>query len=222
LALTLECYFDYRSPFPYLAIDPIAELALRHDLSVDWVPIRLPGLSSYRDRPMGHSFPKRNAYVARDLQRWARRRGVEIRTPDILAAAASTAGESVAPIKGSDHPMDTDDLLRGAVLARRIGAFDAYHRTAYRTLWGSGLADTLEIALARAIDATGEDPVSFRESLASDDVDAELEASTEAADRRGVFGVPTFFVGEEMFWGQDRIDFVEEAVEAARAQGRTS
>jgi 2-hydroxychromene-2-carboxylate isomerase len=64
--------------------------------------------------------------------------------------------------------------------------------------------------------------VSFREALAADDVDAELEASTGTADRRGVFGVPTFFVGEEMFWGQDRIDFVEEAVEAAVAQRRSS
>ncbi|MBW2496812.1 MAG: DsbA family protein [Deltaproteobacteria bacterium] len=222
MSLTLECYFDYRSPFPYLAIDPIAELAVRHDLSVDWIPIRLPRLSSYRDRPMGHSFPKRNAYVARDLQRWASRRGVEIRTPDVLAAAASRSGEGAGPIKGSDHPMGTEELLRGAVLARRLGAFDAYHRTAYRTLWGSGLADTLEIALARAIDAIGRDPLSFRESLEAGDVGAELDASTEAADRRGVFGVPTFFVGEEMFWGQDRIDFVAEAVETAVAQGRAS
>jgi 2-hydroxychromene-2-carboxylate isomerase len=100
--------------------------------------------------------------------------------------------------------------------------FDAYHRTVYRTLWGSGLEDTLELALTRAIGAVGEDAASFCESLAGSDVDAELDGLTEAADRRGVFGVPTFFVGEEMFWGQDRIDFVEEAVEAALAQGRTS
>ena len=113
--------------------------------------------------------------------------------------------------------MDTDELLLGAVLAKRLGRFDAYHRAAYRTLWGSGLAETLELALSRAIDATSEDPVSFRESLTTPDVRTELDTSTEAADRRGVFGVPTFFVGDEMFWGQDRIDFVEEAVEAGRA-----
>ena len=218
----LECYFDYRSPFPYLAIEPIAELAAKHSVSVDWIPIRLPRLSSYRDRPMGHSFPKRNDYVARDLQRWAERRGVEIRTPDVLADAASRAPGSSEAIKGRDHPLNTDDLLRGAVLARRSGKLEVYHRAAYQTLWGSGLPDTLEVALTRAIEAIGEDLVSFRESLAAGDVDAELGELTEVADRRGVFGVPTFFVGEEMFWGQDRIDFVEEAVEEALAQGRTS
>lgn len=220
MTLVLEGFFDYRSPFPYLAIEPIAALAERHGIRVEWTPIQLPRLSSYRDRPMGHSFPKRNAYVARDLQRWAERRGVEIRTPDVLAAAASGTAARPGPVKGSDHPLDTDPLLRGAVLARRLGRFDAYHREAYATLWGSGVKDTLEVALDRAGEAIGQPPDRFRRAIAEPDVRVELDAATEEADRRGVFGVPTFFVGDEMFWGQDRIDFVEEAVERALADGQ--
>jgi 2-hydroxychromene-2-carboxylate isomerase len=212
---SLDACFDYRSPFPYLAIDPIAALATRFDVPVDWIPIRLTGLSSYRDRPMGHSFPKRNAYVALDLKRWAARRGIAIHTPDVLAAAASGAEQGATPTRGSDHPMDTEALLRGAVLARRLGVFDAYHRTAYRTLWGSGAENALEAALDRAIEATGRDARAFREAIAGRDVGDELDGLTAAADERGVFGVPTFFVGDEMFWGQDRIDFVEEALARA-------
>jgi 2-hydroxychromene-2-carboxylate isomerase len=208
----LECYFDYRSPFPFLAIEPIAALALKHSVDVDWIPIRLPDLSSYRDRPMGHGFPKRNAYVARDLQRWAERRGVTVHVPNILVSESTTPPASVM---GKDHPMDTDALLRGAVVARRLGLFDAYHRAAYQTLWGSGVDAPLEAALARGIEAIDQNPSSFRKSLESEEIGDELRSLTEAADERGVFGVPTFFVEDEMFWGQDRIDFVEEALSRA-------
>jgi len=205
----LDVYFDYRSPFPFLAIDPVAALARRHGVDVRWTPIRLPELSSYRDRPMGHGFPKRNAYVARDLARWAVRRGLTIRPPSLLTTAASTPD---SPTLGRDHPMDTERLLRGALVARRRGRFDAYHRAAYETLWSSGVDDALESALARAIEATGESRATFERALESREVAEELARETAAADERGVFGVPTFFVGDEMFWGQDRLDFVEEAL----------
>ena len=59
----LECYYDYRSPFPYLALEPVAALGRRYAVAVDWIPIRLPDLTSYRERPMGHNFPKRKMNV---------------------------------------------------------------------------------------------------------------------------------------------------------------
>ena len=111
--------------------------------------------------------------------------------------------------------MNTDALLRGVIVAKRVGAFDAYHRTVYETLWGSGVDDPLEAALASAIEAIDHDPLSFRQSLESEEVGRELTRQTEVADERGVFGVPTFFVQNEMFWGQDRIDFVDEALTRA-------
>ena len=124
MSLTLECYFDYRSPFPYLAIEPIAELAERQGVFVDWIPIRLPGLSSYRDRPMGHSFPKRNAYVARDLERWARRRGLEIRTPDVLAAADSALSHN--PSISGDVAAQANGVFEVGLERAQIAIVDAH------------------------------------------------------------------------------------------------
>jgi len=102
--MSLEGYFDYRSPFPYLAIGPFAELARRHGVRAEWLPIRLPALESFAERPMGHTFAKRVAYVGIDMQRWARRRGIEVRTPPALLRHLETtpARETVL---GRDHPL---------------------------------------------------------------------------------------------------------------------
>ena len=208
----LECYFDYRSPFPYLAIRPVGRLAEKFGVEVEWIPIRLPGLSTYRERPMGHTLTKRVRYIGIDVQRWARRRGVEIRTP----AALLRQVENPPPqLLGRDHPLDTERALRGALIANRLGVFDAYHEATNRSLWGRGEDIAAEETLAGIVREIGQDASSFLESIESDEIEGELTRLTREADDRGVFGVPTFFVGDEMFWGQDRLDFVEE--EIARA-----
>jgi len=208
----LDCYFDYRSPFPYLAIAPVRELAARYAVAAEWFPIRLPGLSTYRQRPMGHTLTKRVAYVGIDMQRWARRRGLEIRTPEVLMRQVERPPVQVL---GAQHPLDTERALRGALVAKRRGVFDAYHEAVSRALWGRGEDVARPDVLARAVAGAGLDADALLRDADADEVGAELDRLTQTADDRGVFGVPTFFVGDEMFWGQDRLDFVEE--ELARA-----
>ncbi len=207
----LEAYFDYRSPFPYLAIGRVAELAQRHGIRVEWLPIRLPALESYGERPMGHNFAKRNAYVGIDLQRWARRVGLEVRTPPALLRRLESP-PARQTVLGRDHPLDTELALRGAVVARRIGCFDAYHRSLSRALWTDGEDVTQDEVVARAFERAGADGGEALLEAKSDGAGNELARLTREADERGVFGVPTFFVGEQMFWGQDRLDFVDEAL----------
>ncbi|MEZ4282602.1 MAG: 2-hydroxychromene-2-carboxylate isomerase [Myxococcota bacterium] len=207
----LEVYFDYRSPFPYLAIQPVAALAQRHGVRVDWLPIRLPALESYAERPMGHNFVKRNTYVGIDLQRWARRLGLEVRTPPaLLRHIDSTPAHQ--NVLGRDHPLDTELALRGAVVARRLGCFDAYHRSLSRALWTDGEDVTQDEVVARAFMRAGADGADGLREAKSDWAGDELARLTREADERGVFGVPTFFVDGQMFWGQDRLDFVDEAL----------
>jgi 2-hydroxychromene-2-carboxylate isomerase len=212
----LEAYFDYRSPFPYLAIGPVAALAQRHGVRVEWIPIRLPALESFGERPMGHNFAKRNAYVGIDMQRWARRLGLEVRTPPaLLRHLESTPARQT--VLGRDHPLDTELALRGAVVARRLGCFDAYHDSVFRALWTDGEDVTCDEIVARAFARAGVDGVACVREAKTDLTGNELARLTRKADERGVFGVPTFFVGEQMFWGQDRLDFVDE--ELTRRKG---
>jgi len=210
----LDAYFDYRSPFPYLAVEPVADLARRHGVAVEWLPIRLPALESFALRPMGHTFAKRVAYVGIDVQRWARRRGTLVRTPPALLRhlERTPARETVL---GRDHPLDTELALRGALVARRLGCFDAYHRAIFQALWTDAQDVTREEVVAGAFERAGADAAACLRAARSGACGEELARVTREADARGVFGVPTFFVGDEMFWGQDRLDFVEEALAAA-------
>lgn len=205
----IDCYFDYRSPFPYFAIGPVAEIVRRYGAEAEWLPIRLPGLSTYRERPMGHTLVKRAAYIAMDAQRWARHRGVPLVPP---AALLRPVESSPAAVLGRDHPLDTELALRGALVAKHRGTFAAYHAAVSHALWGRGEDVGVRDVLARAIAESGVDPEPLLQEAVRAETGDELTRATEAADARGVFGVPTFFVGDEMFWGQDRLDFVEEAV----------
>ena len=131
----VELYYDYRSPYAYLAVERAYALAARYNAELVWKPIRLPELSSYRERPLNSSYPKKMAYLRVDLQRWADRSGVPLTFPrGLQPPSGSVAGVVV----GKQHPLDTDAALRGALVAQARGVFDMYHRAVFRALWGEG------------------------------------------------------------------------------------
>ena len=112
-------------------------------------------------------------------------------------------------------PVNTLLIMRGLVAARRAGVEDAYREAVLSAMWEQGLKmDDPEVA-AGVLAAAGLDARALLEATQDPEVKAELAANTDAAVARGVFGVPTFFVGDEMFFGKDRLGQVEE--ELARA-----
>jgi 2-hydroxychromene-2-carboxylate isomerase len=179
--VSVDGYFDYRSPFPYLAIDPLAALAQRHGVAADWLPIRLPALESFRERPMGHNYAKRVSHVGTDMRRWARRRGLELVTPPALLRHLASP-EARSTVLGRDHPLDTELALRGAGVARRRGCLDAYHRSIYRALWTEGLDVTSEAVVARAFHAAGADGAACVREARGDAAGEELARRSDAGD----------------------------------------
>ena len=118
-----------------------------------------------------------------------------------------------------NFPVNTLMLMRGFVAAREAGVEAAYLEMGLKGLWEEGLKlDDPEI-LARRIDAAGLNGASLLAAAGTDRVKLKLADNTAAAVGRGVFGVPTFFVGGDMFFGKDRLAQVEEAVQATPAQG---
>jgi 2-hydroxychromene-2-carboxylate isomerase len=118
-----------------------------------------------------------------------------------------------------NFPVNSLMLMRGYIAAREAGVEAAYLEMGLEGLWEEGLKLDDREVLARRIDSAGLDSASLLAAAQTDRVKLKLADNTAAAVARGVFGVPTFFVGDEMFFGKERLGQVEEAVQAAAAHG---
>ena len=114
-------------------------------------------------------------------------------------------------------PVNTLMLMRGLVAAREAGEEAAYLEMGLQGLWEEGLKLDDREVLARRIDEAGLNSASLLAAAQTDRVKLKLADNTAAAVARGVFGIPTFFVGEEMFFGKERLGQVEEAAGTASA-----
>lgn len=194
MAKQIEFLFDYGSPFSYLANIQLPGFAKRNGAAVIYRPVLLGGVLKATANSSPMTVPAKARYFAVDMRRWAARYGVML--------------------KLNPHPFmaNTLSLMRGAVAAQRLGVFGAYHDAIYRAAWAEGLDLGEKAVFAGVMQRAG---VNFSELITAterQDVKDELRRNTEDAVARGAFGAPTFFVGDEMFWGNDRFDFVEEAL----------
>lgn len=189
----VEFFFDYGSPFSYLADTQLAALAQRTRATVIYRPMLLGAVLKETGNASPMTVPAKGRYMGVELQRWAKHYGVPF--------AANTF-----------FPINTMRLMRGAVAAQQTGCFTAYHRAIYPAFWVDS-ANLAELEVIRSVLVkAGLDANLLLARIEEPDVKAQLRLHTEEAVRRGVFGAPTFFVGEEMFWGNDRLMFVEEAL----------
>ena len=190
----IETYFDYASPWAYLASELMPRKLPSLGAAVVYRPIYLRGLESFaKGVPYTHS---KLAYLMRDLARCAEFEGVTLMQPPTF-------------------PIDGLHALRGAIVAQDSGAFDRYHRSAFRAAWASGRdINQREVVAAILAEALGSSEATALEAMAVPSIKERLREATAAAEARGVFGVPTFFVGDEMFWGHDRFDYVARAARA--------
>lgn len=193
-AKIIEFLFDFGSPATYLAHTQMPRLAADTGARVDYVPMLLGGVFKATGNQSPMAVPAKGRWMGRDLARWAGRYGV--------------------PFAFNPHfPVNTLTLMRGAVAvqARQPGRFMPYVDAVFRAMWVEPVDLGDPAVLASTLQAAGFDPHELLAMVGDAEVKARLIANTEAAVARGVFGAPTFFVGSEMFFGQDRLDFVREA-----------
>lgn len=196
MPLKVEFWFDLGSPYSYLAYRRLPSIVARHGAEIAWRPMLLGGVFQATGNRSPVENPAKGAHLLdKDLPRWARR--------------------YKAPFRPNPHfPINTLALMRGAAgyQQRSEAELLRYVEAMYAALWeqGRNLGEPAEVAavLTRA----GFDPAHFQALAGEPAVKARLKALTDEAVQRGVFGAPTFFVGGEMFWGQDRLEFVEEAL----------
>ena len=189
----VEFFFDYASTYSYLAHQEIEELAARHDAEIVFKPMVLGFVFKATGNTMPAAVPAKGAYMVHDVRRWVRHYGLPFHMPSVF-------------------PVNTIRALRTAVAALEEGTFPAYHHAVMQGYWANdqdiGDAEVLA-ALASAAGLDGPRLVGRAEEGPIKD---RLKKNTDEAIERGVFGAPTFFVGDQMFWGNDRLEFVGEAL----------
>lgn len=198
--------FDFGSPNAYLAAKVIPEVEKRTGISFDYVPVLLGGIYKLTGNSSPADYLKgirnKREYMEVETERFIRRHGI------------------TSFRKNPFFPVNTLQLMRGAVAAEAEGMFRPYFHAVYHHMWEEPKKmddpDVLKAALASSgidvgrIVAKSQDPA----------VKSRLMQLTEDAVSRGAFGSPTFFVGEEMFFGKDQLRDVEEEILAQLARGR--
>ena len=191
----VEFYFDVGSPTAYLAYNRLKQLQKQYNCVIDYRPVLLGGLFKASGNSSPVMVPAKGRYMMMDdLPRFAKLYDV--------------------PLNNNPHfPINTLNLMRGAVAALHGDYFDTYISAVFNAIWvdskNMGDMETVIEVLSTA----GLNAPSILESTQDADIKAKLITNTEDAVKRGLFGAPTMFVDGEMFFGQDRLQFVEIALQ---------
>ena len=190
---TVEFLFDFGSPTSFLAYKQLPKIASRHGARIVWTPILLGGVFKATGNTSPAMVPAKARYMNQDLARFAKRYNVVLNF-------------------NTHFPVNTLSLMRGAAAYQATNQFDLYVNAMFDAMWAHprNLNDQAEVT--HVLHDIGISPDDYLARIERADVKEKLKANTEAAIARGVFGAPTFFVNGDMFFGQDRLDFVEEAL----------
>ncbi len=193
MARTLEFYFDYGSPYSYLADTQVEAIAKRAGAKLERKPMLLGGVFKATGNASPMTVPLKSKWTATDLPLWARHYKVPFQ-------------------RNPFFPVNTLALMRGAAAAQIDGLFERYHPAIYKAMWvdGCNLNDIKEVAAI--LSGVGLDAQKFGNRIQDQGVKDRLKATTDEAVERGVFGAPTCFVDGTLFFGNDRLHFVEMAL----------
>jgi 2-hydroxychromene-2-carboxylate isomerase len=196
MARQFDFYFDVGSPAAYLAWTQVPGLAQATGATANYKPFLLGGVFQATGNRSPAEVPAKGKWMDTDLQRFAKRYGV--------------------PFRHNPHfPINTLTLMRAALglQMRQPTRLLPYGDAIFKAVWvdGRNMNDPAEVG--RVLQQAGFDPQDVLALTQDPEVKERLKAETQQAVARGVFGAPTFFVGDQMFWGQDRMDFVKEALQ---------
>ena len=198
----IEFFFDCSSPWTYLAFHNIQAMAAELNAPVVWRPILVggifnsinPSVYASRDKPV----PAKQNYLAKDLQDWARVAGLKIVMPPRV------------------FPVNSVKAMRGCIWLEPQGQLVPFAKAVFEAYWGreEDIAD--DAVLAHICSQCGIDPLAFKAGINQAEIKNQLKTNNDELMRRGGFGSPTMFVGDDMYFGNDRLSLLREAVHGSR------
>ena len=187
----LEFFYDYVSSYSYLANSQLGQFE-----NVVYRPMFLGGVMQATGNRPPATVKAKGQHLAVEIDRWARRYEIEFRMNSIF-------------------PQNTLNALRLAIVAQNRGKLSAIHQSLFDAMWIHD-RDLSDINVLRVIAAEAELPADkLMTEITDQSVKDALKANTEEAVSRGVFGAPTFFIGEQMYFGNDRFEFIKEGLQQA-------
>ncbi len=194
----LEFFYDCSSPWTYLAFSRVEDVARDTGAELIWKPILVggvfntvnPSVYESRERPV----KAKATYYAKDLQDWARHQGLRIGMPSVF-------------------PVNSVKAMRGAFYAEEEGVISPYSKAVFEAYWGDLRDISQEEVLREIAVSVGLDPETFFAKIADPAYKTRLKENTDELIARGGFGSPTLFVnGDDMYFGNDRLELVREAL----------
>ncbi len=196
---TVEFYYDLVSPYSYLAHREVSRICDEHGAGLSLRPMLLGAVHNAVGLQAPIETEAKARYQAEDIRRWAEHYGLPMEFPE-------------------PFPFRTLKTMRAAVFLKDRGELEAFTREAFALYWEEGgapkgLREADEDGpVSEAARRIGADPGEVLAGASTPEAKEALKSATGEAVERGVFGAPAFFVGDEMFWGNDRLHFVEEAL----------
>ena len=200
----VDFYFDYSCPWSYLGYTRLKETVKRLGANIEWRPVAVDQVVAHLNSEAPFSRvpadPAKSAYHAADLEAWSDYVGVTVHKPE-------------------GWPHDAGLALQGAVIAAAEGKCQAYSDAVFSAYFGFGRDISDQALLAELADSVDIDQSLFNAGLADSKTVAVIEANAQQLVARGGFGVPTMFVEDRMFFGNDRMPLVE--FELGQTSGKT-
>lgn len=199
----LEFFFDFASPWTYMAYCRVESIVAETGSDLEWRPFDMgdvfekanPGVATMRANPV----PAKITHYYKDMQDWARRLGITIGRPPVYGGAA----QQLRCVKA----------LSGALIALERDCISDYSRAMFEAYWHDLRDLSDDDVLTNIVSDLGFDASEFLQRVNSSELENEIVANAEELIARGGFGSPTFFVdGDDMYFGNDRLDFVREAL----------
>ncbi len=202
----IEFFFDCSSPWTYLAFHNIQPLAADLKEPIQWRPVLVggifnavnPSVYAQRDKPV----PAKAAYMLKDMQDWANEAGLKIIMPPRV------------------FPVNSVKAMRGCLWLEPQGKLLAFASAVFEAYWSREEDISQDAVLLKICQAIGVDGAEFLAGIAQPAIKEQLKSNTEEVIRRGGFGSPTMFLGEDMYFGNDRLALLKAAILRQRKAGK--
>lgn len=194
MSKTVDFYFDYISPASYIAFKRLHDICERTDATINFKPMLLGGIFKAVGNTSPITVPAKWEWIQKDFARYAEYYGI--------------------PYQMNPHFIfSTVNAMRGAMWALDEGCVDAYSQTMFGAAWADGKDLSNAEVMTEVLNDAGFDSTQVMEAMTQPEIKQALITATNEAAERGVFGAPTMFVDDEIYFGQDRLEWVERAVE---------